>query len=144
MLLGSYPSVLFKFDIPLSLRHVRYKRFSQKGLVESMNLKKFFWRKSAIVGIVWGFLSPIGFYFGGVMPFYPFLKIIPITVHYLLFFPLYASMLIIPESINNVSLFVDIIYVLSFILTPVIIGIIICVSFDYIISKIIKKVTKTG
>lgn len=30
VLLGSYPNILFKVDIPLSLRHVRYKRFNQK------------------------------------------------------------------------------------------------------------------
>ena len=102
----------------------------------------FFWRKSALVGIAWGLSSLIlGYLFGG-SPF-------PLShfwhwsllaqVQYILFFPFHAIALIFPEHTNISNIFVSHVYTLALIVTPLIIGMIICVSFDYVISKIIKK-----
>ena len=107
-----------------------------------MNLKKFSWRKSALVGIAWGLSSLIlGFLFGG-SPF-------PLShfwhwsllaqVQYILFFPFHAIALIFPEHTNISNSLVSDAYTLSLFVTPLIIGMIICVAFDYVISKIIKK-----
>jgi len=106
-----------------------------------MNLKKFFWRKSVILGIIWGAISLSQFFAGGVMPLYTFWKVIPSPIYYLLSFPLHATLLIFPEHLNISSAFISFVHTLSFILTPLLIGIIICVSLDNIISKIIKKIS---
>ena len=128
--------------ISVSASHmIKIKDLIEK--VESMRLKKFFWRKSAIVGIVWGLLSLIlGSWYGG-SPF-------PLShfwhwsllaqVQYILFFPFHAIALIFPEHLNISSTFIFYLYFSIFILTPLLIGMIICVSLDNIISKIIKKV----
>jgi hypothetical protein len=123
------------------LRITKTKDLIEK--VESMRLKNFFWRKSAIVGIVWGLLSLIlGSWYGG-SPF-------PLShfwhwsllaqVQYILFFPFHAIALIFPEHLNISSTLISHVHTLSLILTPLLIGMIICVSLDNIISKIIKKV----
>jgi hypothetical protein len=49
------------------------KMTKSKSLIEKiwwggMGIKKFFWRKSAVVGIVWGLLSFTEFIAGGIMP----------------------------------------------------------------------------
>ena len=123
------------------LRMTKTKDLIEK--VESMHLKKFFWRKSALVGVVWGLLSLIlGSWYGG-SPF-------PLShfwhwsllaqVQYILFFPFHAIALIFPEHLNISSTLISHVHTLSLILTPLLIGMIICVSLDNIISKIIKKV----
>jgi len=125
------------------LRITKTKDLIEK--VESMRLKKFFWRKSAIVGIVWGLLSLIlGSWYGG-SPF-------PLShfwhwsllaqVQYISFFPFHAIALIFPEHLNISSTLISHVHTLSLILTPLLIGMIICVSLDNIISKSIKKVFK--
>lgn len=124
--------------------------FGANGCIESCkcdlkrkNMSLFFsWRKSALVGIAWGLSSLIlGYLFGG-SPF-------PLShfwhwsllaqVQYILFFPFHAIALIFPEHTNISNIFVSHVYTLALIVTPLIIGMIICVSFDYVISKIIKK-----
>jgi zinc transporter ZupT len=107
-----------------------------------MSLKSFFWRKSAIVGIAWGFISFTQFFAGGVMPLHTFWKLVPSPIYYLLSFPLHATMSIFPEHLNISSTFIFYLYFSIFILTPLLIGMIICVSLDNIISKSIKKVSK--
>ena len=108
----------------------------------SVGLKKFFWRKSAILGIIWGFISFTQFFAGGVMPLYTFWKLMPSPIYYLLSFPLHATMSIFPEHLNISSTFIFYLYFSIFILTPLLIGMIICVSLDNIISKSIKKISK--
>ena len=107
------------------------------------NMSLFFsWKKSALVGIAWGLSSlTLGYLFGG-SPF-------PLShfwhwsllaqVQYIIFFPFHAIALIFPEHTNISNIFVSHVYTLALIVTPLIIGMIICVSFDYVISKIIKK-----
>ena len=108
-----------------------------------MGIKKFFWRKSAIIGIVWGIVSLITYFIGGA---YSIFRVLPLLLENLLAFPMLLEELIFEYlgliNVNTYSQIIYLIYVLFIILLPLLIGIIICTSIDYIITKIIKRISK--
>jgi hypothetical protein len=63
-MVGKYSEKVYKGSVNMCVLEMTEK--------VSVGFKKIFWRKSAILGIIWGFISFSQFFAGGVMPFYSF------------------------------------------------------------------------
>ena len=109
------------------------------------DIEKFFWRPSAVIGIIWGIISVIILALGGglfTVPklFYSFKE--------LFFFPAWFVAALfwnspIPDILHNIfykTFHTPNIPQLTYVLLSTFTAVIICVSIDHLISKLIKEV----